>query len=310
MPFQSVKKVTPDALTLRWIFHVKNYDLTLDKNYCRGCQICSLACPKEAIVLQKQTANVGEKTRKPSVDIDVAKCNFCGICDVLCPYGAIRVTLNGKHALSVIEKESFPQLIRDIQINPTSCASDYAKCANACPINLIKVSWLTPEGRSAENLISIPEGQRQDAQAKVEVDKEHCACCRACELNGPAGAFKVKRFLHGSININTEKCPDGCTVCLDVCPITGALYLSADGKKVLANDVFCDYCGACKIVCPVDDALSLKRTSVSHTPVRSGAWNKALERIASPTEAAKELKSKRSKKAIESVGRRLAIEVQ
>jgi hypothetical protein len=47
-----------------------------------------------------------------------------------------------------------------------------------------------------------------------------------------------------------------------------------------------------KLVCPVENALELKRTKISHTPVRSGAWNKTLERLASPVEMTKELKAK------------------
>ena len=109
--------------------------------------------------------------------------------------------------------------------------------------------------------------------------------------------------------IHPEKCPEGCTDCLDVCPITGALYLSDEDKKVHVNEIFCVYCGACKVVCPVNDALELKRTKIIHTPVRSGAWNKALERLASPLEMTKELKAKGSQKAIESAEKRLGWKV-
>jgi Fe-S-cluster-containing hydrogenase component 2 len=83
--------------------------------------------------------------------------------------------------------------------------------------------------------------------------------------------------------------------------------LSESDKKVHTNETFCVYCGACKVVCPVDAALELNRTGINHTPVRSGAWNKALERLASPVIVAKELKSKRSLKATESVKRRVGL---
>jgi 4Fe-4S ferredoxin len=113
--------------------------------------------------------------------------------------------------------------------------------------------------------------------------------------------------MNGKINIHTEKCPEGCTDCLDICPITGALYLSDADKKVYPDEAFCVYCGACKAVCPVNEALELKRTSITHTPIKSGAWNKALERLASPVDVAKELKSKRSLKAKESVKKRIGL---
>jgi 4Fe-4S ferredoxin len=114
----------------------------------------------------------------------------------------------------------------------------------------------------------------------------------------------VRKFVHGKILIHQEKCPDGCTDCLDVCPITGALYYSDEDRKVHADEMFCIYCGACKAVCPVEEALEVKRTKIVHTPVRSGAWNKALEKLTSPVEMTKELKAKGSLKTVASVGKR------
>jgi 4Fe-4S ferredoxin len=118
----------------------------------------------------------------------------------------------------------------------------------------------------------------------------------------------VRKFIEGKIAIDQKKCPDGCTDCLDVCPITDALYLSEKDNKVYVNEFFCVYCGACKAVCPVDDALTLKRTKIRHTAVRSGAWNKALERLTSPVDAVKELKAHGSQKAKETVCRRFVFE--
>src|SRR4030067_1208056 len=108
-------------------------------------------------------------------------------------------------------------------------------------------------------------------------------------------------FVEDNLAIDQTKGADVCADCLDVCPITGALYLSDEDKKVHVNELFCDYCGACKAVCPVNEALTLKRTKILHSPVRSGAWNKALEKLTSPTEMAKELKARGSQKAKESV---------
>ncbi|MEM3731078.1 MAG: 4Fe-4S dicluster domain-containing protein [Candidatus Bathyarchaeia archaeon] len=305
MPLKTLKKDSPEALTLEWILHVKNYKLTLDKKLCVGCEICALACPKEAIKLEKQPKLPGENARKAKIDINLAKCNFCGICDILCPYGAIKVTLNGEHALAVVEKESFPKLVRDIQVDTSKCPVGCVECEKACPLNLIKVGWLAADGKLVEDLGVLSEKERGGLKVKVEIKKDLCPCCRICEFKCPEDALHVSKFFHGKILIYPEKCPEGCKNCLDVCPITGALYLSEEDKKVHVNEMFCVYCGACKIVCPVNEALELKRTKVNHTPVRSGAWNKALERITSPVEMSKELKAKGSKKLMESVEKRL-----
>jgi len=302
MPLKTTKTDTAKALTLEWALHIKNYKLTLDKDVCVGCQICSLACPKEAIKIEKQPKIQGKKAKKAKIDIDLAKCNFCGICDVLCPYGAIKVTINSEHTLSIIEKESFPQLIRDIQVDTSKCPVNCVECEEACPLDLIKITRVMADGKILEK---IPKRKRKGIQVKIDIMKERCPCCRICEFKCPEGVLHVRKFMQGKIAIDPEKCPEGCTDCLDVCPITGALYFSDEDKKVHVNEMFCVYCGACKIVCPVDEALELKRTKIIHTPIRSGTWNKTLERLASPIEITKELKAKGSLKARESVEKRL-----
>jgi 4Fe-4S ferredoxin len=304
MPLKTVKKDAADALTLEWILHVKNYKLSLDKVHCTGCQICSLACPKEAIKLEKQPKLQGQKAQRAKVDIDLAKCNFCGICDAICPYGAIKVTLNGQHALPIIEKESFPQLIRDIKVDTRACPKDCTECEDVCPLGLIKISRLTYEGKPVQNLASLSPTQRKLVEVNLDIQKEYCPTCRVCEFKCSPGVIKVHKFTEGNIAINESKCPEGCTDCLDICPIKGALYVSDEDKKVHVNEKVCVYCGACKAVCPIDEALTLKRTKILHTPVHSGAWNKALEKVTSPIDVVKELKATGSRKAREAVKKR------
>ena len=306
MPLKTVKKDTADSLTLEWILHVKNYKLTLDKARCAGCQICSLACPKEAIKVEKQPKAQGEKARKAKVDIDLAKCNFCGICDVTCPYGAIKLTLNGSNDLAVLAKDSYPQIIRDIKVDTHQCPKDCDDCTDACPLGLITVSKVGFNGKPVENFEALTPSEKKRVQINLDIQKQYCPTCRVCEFKCAPGVIKVRKFIEGKICIDQAKCPEGCTDCLDVCPIKGALYL-ADGK-VHVNELFCDYCGACKVVCPVDEALTLKRTRVLHTPIRSGAWNKALEKITSPVDAVKELKATGSKKARDLVCKRFVFE--
>ncbi len=290
MPFKTVKTDAANALTLQWILQVKDYKLNLDKNRCVGCQICTVACPKEAITTQKQPKLQGEKAKKAKVDVDLAKCNFCGICDVTCPYGAIKVTLNGSHDLSILEKDSYPQLIRDITVDTRKCEKECVECESACPLSLIKISKVDFDGKPVQDLKELSSNEKKSVRVNLDIQKEYCPTCRVCEFKCAPGVLKVKKAIEGIIAINQAKCPEGCTDCLDVCPIKGALVLGED-KKVHVNDLFCTYCGACKNVCPVDEALCVKRTKVLHTPIRSGTWNKALERITSTADAAKELKA-------------------
>jgi Fe-S-cluster-containing hydrogenase component 2 len=81
------------------------------------------------------------------------------------------------------------------------------------------------------------------------------------------------------------------------------LYVQ-DGK-VQVNDSHCVYCGACKIACPEEGALELNRTRIRHTEVRSGAWNKALERLASTSAVVKEIRNKNAEKLKKVITNRL-----
>lgn len=307
MPLQNIKKDTEDKLTLQWKLQVKDYKLTLDKARCVGCQICALACPKDAIKLEKNLKITGQKMKHAKVDIDLAKCNFCGICDVTCPYGAINLTLNGEHALSILEKESFPQLIRDLKVDTRQCTKECVDCQDVCPLELIKVIKTTFDGKPIENIEALSPSQRKHVRVNLEIQKDYCPTCRVCELKCSPGAITVRKTIEGKISINQKKCPEGCTDCLDVCPIKGALAMGED-KKVHVNEAFCDYCGACKVVCPVDEALKLTRTKILHTPVRSGTWNKVLERLTSPEAQLQEMKAAAAKKRKELVARRFVLE--
>ena len=289
MPYKTQKLDTANALTLEWILQVKNYKLALDKNLCVGCQICSLACPKGAITVTKQPQVAGEAAKKAKVDIDLAKCNYCGVCDITCPYGAIKVTFNGEHAPTVVAKECFPELIRDIKIDTKNCPKDCTSCAQACPLEQLTISKVTYDGNPVEDVSVLSASQRRHVQVTVNIPKDKCPTCRACEYKCPSGVIKMRKTFEGKINIDQAKCPEGCQNCVDVCPITGTLKV-ADGK-VQINEATCTYCGACKVVCPVDEALTLKRTKVLHTPIHSGTWNKTLERITSPMDEVKELKA-------------------
>ena len=307
MPLQTIKKDAADALTLQWVLQVKNYKLTLDRNRCVGCQVCTVACPKEAIKTQKSSKLPGEKAKKAKVDIDLAKCNFCGICDVTCPYGAVKVTLNDKHDLSILEKDSYPQLLREIAVDTHKCEKECVECESACPFSLIKISKVGFDGNPVQNFQALSPNEKKRVQISLDIQKDYCPTCKLCEFKCVPGALKVRKAFEGKVSIIQEKCPEGCIDCIDVCPIKGALVLGED-KKVYVNESLCTFCGACKNVCPVEEALCVKRTKVLHTPIHSGTWNKTLERITSPADATKELKAQATQNRRQIVERRFLSE--
>lgn len=303
---KQLKTETENELKVERILHAKRYALILDKNLCTGCGICKVICPREAIEIKTIPKSAGQKAKHPIINVDELKCHYCGVCNSMCPFGALKVQVDGQHVIPVIKTESFPQLIREIEIDTKKCKpdeSERAECEEACPLKLIKVSWRTPDGKEVTDVKSI--SNLENVSVSIDIKKDLCPGCRLCELKCPEDAIHVRKMFHGILRINTEKCPEDCKDCVDVCPITGTLYLSDDGK-VHVNEASCVYCGACKLFCPAEGALDFQRTYVYHTPVHSGAWNKALEKLTSTTEMTKELKAKGALKARESVEKRLA----
>ena len=287
MPMKTQKITTDNQLIIERRHHAKTYKLTIDQASCVGCELCSLICPREAIKVTKKPKIEGEKAERPTIDVDEAKCHYCGMCVAICPYGAVQVAVDGENISLVVEKESFPKLIREISVDTTKCPTDCKECEEVCPLNLIKI-----------------ESNSIKAQVTVEILKERCPCCGLCDVKCPEGAIQVRRIFTGKLRIDQEKCPSECRDCLDACPITGALFLD-EKDKIRVNELFCTYCGVCKIVCPEEGALELSRSTIRHTPIRSGAWNKALEKLASTLEVTKELRGKGKKRAMEAVKKRL-----
>jgi 4Fe-4S ferredoxin len=177
-----------------------------------------------------------------------------------------------------------------------------------CPLDLITFAKTTYDGTPVTDFDALSPSQKKHVQINLEIKKEYCPTCRVCELKCAPGVIKVRKSIEGRIAIDQSKCPEGCTDCLDVCPIKGALFFSETDKKVHANDAFCDYCGACKIVCPVADALTVSRTKILHTPIESGTWNKVLLRLTSPSASVQELKAKAAQKRKDLVARRFVFE--
>jgi 4Fe-4S ferredoxin len=304
MPLKELKTDNEKELMIERLLHAKHYSLTLDKTRCVGCEICRVICPREAIQIQKQPKLQGGKAQRPTFDVSAQKCSYCGMCEPICSFDALKVKVNGEHIVPVVEKESFPKLIHEIEVDTTKCDLDCVECEKACPLNLVKVTLLTPEGKQISRSKAESLTKKKDVRVQVEVKRDQSPCCRLCEIKCPEGAIRVRKIFHGVLDINVEKCPTGCQDCLDVCPIPGALFLG-DDSKVYPDETFCVFCGACKIVCPAEGALTMERRSVYHTPVKSGAWNKALEKLTSTKEYAKESQTKRAAKVQQSIEKRL-----
>jgi len=261
--------------------------LTLDDDRCIGCGICETICPKQAIQLSPPVTQDGKLVEKPRVDFEADKCVFCGECVDLCPTNAIRMEINGEQRLPIFEVEAFPTLRKEIVIDAKKCwygnipATCDIICQKECPTEAIDVTVEKIGEESAERIVDF------------KVLEEECIFCKKCENSCPEDAIYVTKPFRGSLQLDTNLCPEGCQICVDACP-SEAILIDED-KKLVITEEFCIYCGACQQVCP-EKAIEVNITQVLHTDVKSGAWVKALEKLASYRSVVKEVHSKSGKK--------------
>jgi len=269
------KKEEEGKLEIGLVMYTKKWSLSLDRSLCKGCELCRLVCPRYAITLT-DSPDIDGKAVAPLVDVDENKCDYHGICAVVCPFNAIRITTGGKDELPAVKSGVFPVLTRDIEVDRERCEPGCKKCQECCPLGIITVG-----------------------EDSVDIKKDYCASCPVCWTECPADAISVTKFIEGSILIQPDLCPDGCHKCLDVCPVD-ALAADEDGK-IYEKDNNCIYCGACKLVCPAEGALKIERTAFRHSPVKSGAWNRGLEKITSTKGLMRELTAEGTDKAREAI---------
>lgn len=278
---ETIKRSDAHSLVLDRKLITRSHLLKVDRQRCVGCELCTAVCPKSAMALAKGVVQNGHMTQRPILDIDPDKCNFCGECVVVCPVNALSMLVDGKDHIPVWDYEAFPKLTKEIKWDAARLSTRSAEAAaSSCPTDVITV-----EGKRDKT-------GKLTAVKDVQVDTSNCIYCKQCEVAAPEG-FSVTHPFEGIIRLERSLCPAGCQACADICP-THALEME-DGNLLL-KEQFCIYCGACTQICPAPEALLVRRHRVRHTPVKSGAWVAAAEKLISTEFAAQEMDVKSQQK--------------
>lgn len=71
--------------------------IVIDESRCKGCALCTVACPRGLIALSKTINKQGFLPAAISED-DMVRCTGCALCAQLCPDVAIEVWRERKEA--------------------------------------------------------------------------------------------------------------------------------------------------------------------------------------------------------------------
>jgi 4Fe-4S ferredoxin len=253
------------------------YDLVadIDDEKCVRCTICEEVCPRDAIdrdVPEFEGVRPDAKERqlaiksKTTFKVDDEKCTLCGICGAICP--AITV----KHKAFTAETG---KVEGEVVWDETKC--DACKvCVEACPEECITVER---------------EVESDKIEGQVDIDQKMCCTCTWCSRSCPTEAITVEKLFEGDIEFFPEKCPGGCSTCVEICP-ANAIYLPSSvpasqlkGKvepTIAVNKDFCILCGACVNACPGEDIIRLHRTGIRIKGTETDLFNKIKEKLCTP----------------------------
>lgn len=63
-------------------------EIKIDREKCKGCELCVNFCPNDCIVMEE---GFNHKGYRPACFVNKEKCNGCAICARVCPDVAIEV---------------------------------------------------------------------------------------------------------------------------------------------------------------------------------------------------------------------------
>ncbi len=64
-------------------------NVTIDEQWCKGCELCVKVCPKGVIEMSKKLSTRGIR---PAVVVEGSECIKCQACVLICPDTAITIT--------------------------------------------------------------------------------------------------------------------------------------------------------------------------------------------------------------------------
>ncbi len=121
--------------------YVDRVSLVLDKSRCLKCEICSTVCPRQAVSIMADDADL-------DITIDPRLCVLCEICSHFCPTGAVTLLYNDQPKAILAEHRALGNFYPAITL-------DAQKCPEPCPpLPEGESHWCRQERRLVANTLT------------------------------------------------------------------------------------------------------------------------------------------------------------
>nr|MDO8080419.1 4Fe-4S binding protein [Candidatus Freyarchaeota archaeon] len=224
-------------------------------------RVFSLAIPafSKNIDRDKIVIELKMLTKRLKLKLDRSKCVGCGICLSACPTEAIE---RGPVGASLKGLTNVPTVV----IDQEKC-SFCGVCEILCPFGCIELTI------DNEHKLIL---QEKGALPKIEKTEVNCE---------PTGQ-KAYKFFEGEISIHYEKCPGGCSTCVQICPVR-ALNIPKRKNwekpfKIEIDKEKCILCGACINSCPAKDVIEIERNKFCFSGEHTEIWEEVMEKLKKP----------------------------
>lgn len=237
-------------------YHVP-LSLKIDRQRCIRCDLCSLACPREALRIEADEHGL-------QIYLDHHRCVLCEVCAYVCPVSAVSLHY-GDHDKELLRRSGgLPSI-------PDKLCVQVERCPHPCELLEHEENhWCRQQRRIVENreaecpkycfqcVHNCPRGVYQETPEGTSPDATLCLRCEQCQEKCPHGSIQVQPLFRGSVVLDADRCPEDCTRCIDVCPVQ--VIQRHEGRVQLIRDT-CALCGACANVCH-RDAIRVVRDAV------------------------------------------------
>jgi 4Fe-4S ferredoxin len=270
------KRTTHKEIEIGFRMYRDQVTLVIDTEACIHGSICETVCPEDAIYVYRD----GEQLR---IDIREDLCSFCEACVHFCPVPCIEIKWGGQMKQLLSQQRALLPFPEKLTINTDICPE---KCRDNAKGS---VRWCRKERKTIENpSLECPKHctecvdhchrealGKEDEKTQLK-DEYLCLRCAYCEAACPHGAMEVHPVYQGTIRLDDSKCPEGCNLCIDVCPVEA---IHRDGVHVFIEDTYCILCGACAKICD-RNAIEIRREQIAAIGEEAAAlWNTCVENL-------------------------------